>query len=99
MTTRQYNEVLSNESIEWFITRPEVAAAKARILEKSATTNYIYGGVSEYFTVPLTSTIRSELFEKMGLQLTHASSLPMRWIIGDTPAHHDSGIADLHIHI
>ncbi len=100
MTTRQYNEVLSNESIEWFITRPEVAAAKARILEKSVTTNYIYGGVSEYFTVPLTSTIRSELFEKMGLQLTHASSLPMRWIIGDTPAHHDSGIADFtHTHL
>ena len=100
MTSQQYTEVLSNESIEWFITRPEVAAAKARILEKSATTNYIYGGVSEYFTVPLTSMIRSELFEKMGLQLTHVSSIPMRWIIGDTPAHHDSGIADFtHTHL
>ena len=89
MTARQYTEVLSNESFEWFITRPEVAAAKARILEKSANTNYIYGGVSEYFTVPLTSTIRSELFEKMGLQLTHASSIPMRWIIGDNGESHN----------
>jgi hypothetical protein len=94
MTARQYSEVLSNESIDWLVTRQEVAAAKARILAKSASTNVMDRGLSEYFTVPLTSTIRSELFEMMGLQLSHVSSIPMRWIIGDTPAHHDRGVAD-----
>lgn len=102
MSARQYIQVLSNESIDWIITRQEVAAAKARLLKKSATTNLMDTdrGVTEYFTIPLTSTIRTELFDMMGIQLSHLSSIPMRWIKGDTPPHHDHGVADFtHTHL
>jgi hypothetical protein len=86
----QYQYVFSDESIEWLVSRPEVAAAKARIQAKITTS--ATSSISEYFTIPLTSTIRSELFEAMGLHLSaNATSIPMRWIAGDTPAHHDHG--------
>ena len=86
MSTRQYTYALSNDSIDFILSHPSVAAAKLRILEKGAS--------SEYFTLPLTTTLRTELFETMGLQLSAVSSIPMRWIVGDTPAHHDHGVAD-----
>lgn len=86
MSTRQYTYVLSNDSIDFILSHPSVAAAKLRILEKGAS--------SEYFTLPLTATLRTELFETMGLQLSAVSSIPMRWIVGDTPVHQDHGVAD-----
>lgn len=87
MTTYQYTNALSNESIEWLVSSQEVIEAKARIQSKMMT---ISSSISEYFTVPLTPTIRSELFEAMGLQLSSdLTSIPMRWIAGDTPAHED----------
>lgn len=87
----QYPFVLSNESIEWLVSRQEVRAAKARIQAKMTTTLATSSNVSEYFTIPLTPTIRSELFETFGLQLSNVTSIPMRWIVGDTPPHNDSG--------
>jgi len=86
MSTRQYTYALSNDSIDFILSHPSVAAAKLRILEKGAS--------SEYFTLPLTTTLRTELFETMGLQLSAVSSIPMRWIVGDTPVHQDHGVAD-----
>ena len=87
----QYRYVFSDESIEWLVSRPEVGEAKARILAKTMTDSTTTS-VSEYFTLPLTPTIRSELFEAMGLQLSaNMTSIPMRWIAGDTPAHQDRG--------
>jgi hypothetical protein len=86
MSTRQYTYALSNDSINFIVSHPSVAAAKIRMLEKGAS--------SEYFTLPLTTTLRTELFETMGLQLSAVSSIPMRWIVGDTPAHEDHGVAD-----
>ena len=86
----QYRYVFSDESIEWLVSRPEVVGAKARIQSKIMTSTT--SSMSEYFTIPLTSTIRSELFEAMGLHLSaNVTSIPMRWIAGDTPAHHDHG--------
>jgi hypothetical protein len=89
----QYRYVFSDESIEWLVSRPEVVSAKARILAKTMTdSTTTTTSVSEYFTLPLTPTIRSELFEAMGLQLSaNMTSIPMRWIAGDTPAHQDQG--------
>ena len=60
----QYRYVFSDESIEWLVSRPEVVGAKARIQSKITTSTT--SSMSEYFTLPLTSTIRSELFEAMG---------------------------------
>jgi hypothetical protein len=92
MTIRQYTDVLSNDTFEWIISRPEVGAAKTRILSKTTNTS-INHGISEYFTIPLTPMIRSELFKMTDLQLSNITSIPMRWIVGDTPAHHDSGVS------
>ena len=89
MTTHQYTDALSNESIEWLVSRQEVREAKARILAKMTSTS---SSINEYFTIPLTPTIRSELFEAMGLQLSaNVTTIPMRWIVGDTPPHDDHG--------
>jgi hypothetical protein len=85
----QYPYVFSDESIEWLVSRPEVGQAKTRIQSRAAITAT---NISEYFTIPLTPTIRSELFEAMGLHLSaNMTSIPMRWIVGDTPAHEDHG--------
>ena len=92
MTTHQYTDALSNESIEWLVSRQEVREAKARILAKTMTDSTTTTSVSEYFTIPLTPVIRSELFTSMGLQLSaNITTIPMRWIVGDTPAHEDHG--------
>ena len=93
MSVRQYSGVLSNQSIDWFISQPETIAAKARIKEKLANTDVaaMNNSISEHFTVPLTYTVRTALLEIMGLQLSSRTSIPMRWIAGDTLAHHDVG--------
>jgi hypothetical protein len=89
----QFVNVLSNETIDYILSRQEVVAAKARINAKTAS-------ASEKFTVPLTPAIRSELFGRMGLQLSHNTTIPMRWVKGDTPAHHDTGISSFtHTHL
>ena len=85
----QYPYVFSDESIEWLVSRPEVGQAKTRIQSRAAMTAT---NISEYFMIPLTPTIRSELFEAMGLRLSaNVTSIPMRWVVGDTPAHEDHG--------
>jgi hypothetical protein len=90
----QFANVLSNESIAYLLSRQEVVDAKARINAKTASS------ASEKFTVPLTPAIRSELFAGMGLQLSHITTIPMRWVKGDTPAHHDTGISGFtHTHL
>ena len=92
----QFVNVLSNETIDYILSRQEVVAAKARINAKTASAS----SVSEKFTVPLTPAIRSELFGRMGLQLSHITTIPMRWVKGDTPAHHDTGISSFtHTHL
>jgi len=47
----------------------------------------------ERFTVRLTESIRSTLETRFGLDLTDVLELPMRWIVGDTAPHVDSGSA------
>ena len=81
----QFSDVLSDASIEQILSLPEVVSAKTRINAQERGT--------EYFSLSLTSAIKSRIFERMGLDLTNLSSVPMRWIKGDTPAHHDNGIA------
>lgn len=80
----QLSDVLSDASIEQIRSLPEVVSAKSRIDAKEKG--------SEYFSIPLTPVIKSRIFERMGLDLTGVSSVPMRWIKGDTPSHHDNGV-------
>jgi hypothetical protein len=93
----QIVNVLSNETIEYILSRQEVVAAKARINAKIASSS---SSLSEQFTIQLTPAIRSELFGRMGLQLSHITTIPMRWVKGDTPSHHDTGISGFtHTHL
>ena len=100
-SARQYIDALSNETIQWLVSREEVVDAKSRLLDRlssssSSSSSSSDNSKSEYFTIPFTAALRDELFETMGLQLSAAavSSIPMRWMIGDTPAHNDHGVAD-----
>lgn len=70
--------VFTPEYLEEIRQLPEVVAAKNRLTA---------GQVS--FTIPATETLRSAL-SSLGLDNTQ-STIPMRWIIGDTAPHIDSG--------
>lgn len=78
-----HRNVLSNEELEYLNNLPEVLAAKASLDARSS------GMV--YFSVTVTDSIRSTLATRFGLEL---SSIPMRWIKGDTAPHIDHGASD-----
>jgi hypothetical protein len=44
-----------------------------------------------YFSVPITDSIRDTLQSQFGLDLSTRTSIPMRWIKGDTAPHIDVG--------
>jgi hypothetical protein len=92
--SQQFLNVLSDETINYILSREEVVSAKTRILAKSDNSG------SESFTITLTSALRSELFDRMGLQLSNVATIPMRWIKGDSPSHHDTGVSTFtHTHL
>jgi hypothetical protein len=84
---QQILNVLSDETINYLISHDEVMNAKARIEAKPDSR------ASERFTIPLTPALRSELLNNMNLNLDlyNVTVIPMRWIKGDTPSHHDNG--------
>jgi hypothetical protein len=73
--------VFTESDIEYLNTLPEVLEAKA-LLNKQRVA---------YFTIPLTESLRATLQERLGLDLSTVSSIPLRWIKGDTPSHKDTG--------
>jgi len=81
MSSRLTN-IFSIEDIEFLLSLPEVITAKARVDTHS---NVVY------FNITLTDTIRNALHERLGLDMTNVSTIPMRWIKGDTAPHIDSG--------
>lgn len=78
-----FTNVLSNEEIHYLNQLPEVLAAKASLDTRSS-------GVA-YFSVIVTNSIRETLQTRFGLQFSLGSSIPMRWIKGDTTPHVDVG--------
>jgi len=91
--------VLSSETIETILSRSEVAAARQRVIAKASAS--ASASASDYFTIPLTPAIRADLNDKMGLRLpSSVTTIPMRWIKGDTAAHHDRGASEFtHTHL
>ena len=75
---------LDDAQIASFFALEEVHAAKRKIDAKNT------GSV--YFTVGMTETIKSILKESFGLELP-STTIPMRWIKGDTKGHIDVGAA------
>jgi hypothetical protein len=78
-----YTNVLSADELVYLNQLPEVLAAKAALESRSSG--------SSYFSVPVTETIRATLEARFGLQMAVGSSLPMRWMKGDTAPHIDRG--------
>ena len=81
--TSIYTNVLSSEEIYYLNHLPEVLAAKTSLDARSS------GMV--YFSVSATDSIRATLQSRFGLHLSTGSSIPMRWIKGDTAPHVDVG--------
>lgn len=76
-----YTNVLRQEDMDYLNNLPEVLSAKA-ILDARASGNV-------YFSVAATDEIRYTLQSRFGLELSSGSSIPMRWIKGDTSPHLD----------
>lgn len=81
--TSIYTNVLSDEELHYLNNLPEVVAAKISLDSKSS-------GII-YFSVPITDSIRATLQSRFGLDLSTCTSIPMRWIKGDTVPHVDTG--------
>jgi len=80
--TSIYTNVLSDEEVAYLNNLPEVLTAKASLDARPS------GMV--YFSIPVTDSIRATLQSRFGLHLT-GSSIPMRWMKGDTAPHTDTG--------
>jgi hypothetical protein len=78
-----HTNVLSEEELHYLNTLPEVLAAKATLDSRAS------GKV--YFSVAITDSIRGTLQSRFGLDLSTRSTIPMRWIKGDTAPHIDTG--------
>jgi hypothetical protein len=77
-----FTDVLTDLQIQYINDLPEVAAARRRIE---------CGAHVAYFSVQLNDSIKTTLHERLGLDLSTVSHIPMRWIRGDTAPHVDVG--------
>jgi hypothetical protein len=76
-----FTDVLSADDLLYIHSLPEVLAAKEAVDTRPA------GMI--YFSIPLTGTVRTALQTRFGLDLSSVSSIPMRWMKGDTTPHID----------
>jgi hypothetical protein len=81
--TRQYENILSLEDIEYLSKLPEVLEAKEKLQNKDKV----------YFSIDIPLTIKEKL-KTMGLDVMDLEGIPMRWIKGDTPSHIDRGTGE-----
>ena len=81
MTTQA--NVFSVELLEMIQTLPEVLEAKERI-------DALPSG-QEYFNIQLTDDMKTALEARFSIDLSGITSIPMRWIKGDTSPHIDHG--------
>jgi len=78
--TSAFTNVFSQEDLVYLQQLPEVLQAKNNLLNRNVV----------YFSVQVTDSIR-EAMQRVGLDLSHVQSVPMRWIKGDTAPHVDVG--------
>jgi len=78
-----YQNVLSEDELEYLNNRPEVLLAKTSLDAKTS------GMV--YFSVPVTESLRATFQSRFGLEIPADSQIPMRWVKGDTAPHIDVG--------
>jgi hypothetical protein len=82
MATR-YDSVLAEDELALLTSLPEVQEARSRLGERSQ------GQI--YFSLTLPESIKASLGERLGLDLSAVSQIPMRWLKGDTAPHIDVG--------
>ena len=73
--------VFTESDIEYLNNLPEVLEAKALLDTRKVV----------YFSITITESIRTALQERLNLDLSTVSKIPLRWIKGDTPSHIDTG--------
>ena len=73
--------VFTQTDLEYLNNLPEVLEAKARLGSQKVV----------YFSITLTESLRITLEERLNLDLSTVSTIPLRWIKGDTPSHIDTG--------
>jgi len=79
-----FTNFFSQDDISYINQLPEVLAAKSKVDANSYNNK-------ESFTITLTDSIKVSLETHMGLNLSNVSTIPMRWIKGDTKPHIDMG--------
>jgi hypothetical protein len=84
--TTAYSSVFSSEEIEYLLGHPEVTVAREKLGNSQS------GKV--YFTVPLTDDLKATLNREFALDFSSVLNLPMRWIVGDSAPHVDSGASE-----
>ena len=77
-----FSDVLTSADLAYLNQLPAVAAARARLDAAQS------GAV--YFNIAMTDSLRSALEQRLGLELSAVSQIPMRWIKGDTAPHIDT---------
>ena len=77
------SNVLSSSEIAEILNQPDVITNR----EKLSTQNVVK------FAITLPSLIKNKLQNSLSIDLSHVSTIPMRWITGDTLAHIDKGEA------
>ena len=71
--------IFSENDIQYLLQLPEVVEARTRLRTTVS------------FKIAITETIRTALAQRLGLNLSSVTEIPMRWIKGDTPVHTDRG--------
>ena len=80
-----YTNILSAEDINYLNQLPEVIEARSKLDVVSS------GKI--YFSVNLTESIRNAITSRFDVDLSNVTTIPMRWIKGDTAPHVDVGTA------
>jgi len=76
--------ILTAEELLYIVNDPTVIENKAKTSTTSGVVN---------FSVPLPPTIVQKIETGLSLDLSQLSTIPMRWIVGDTKPHRDVGAA------
>jgi hypothetical protein len=79
---QKFDNVLTESQIQYINGLTEVNTARHRIEN---------GAKVSYFSIQLTDSIKATLQERLGLNLSAVSHIPLRWIRGDTAPHIDVG--------
>ena len=82
MQNNNLQDIFSLNEINGLLTNLEIRSNKEKLSETQKVVK---------FSIPLSDDIKVILEEKLWLDLSRVTSIPMRWIRGDTPPHIDRG--------